>query len=155
MSRTILSSQGFLCTFLFPILRLSHAESCFLRYLLYGDISAKAAHLLAQPQVMYHCFIADLDNCYFWTSNCLIVLAFFWFLKSKLCIYCSFSLQVSDFFAKLIQRVSPKSYFQAMGEVTITQKFLENFSGDQVPEDMYQQRNYVISSILILSWCYF
>ncbi|KAJ7544169.1 hypothetical protein O6H91_09G067200 [Diphasiastrum complanatum] len=59
------------------------------RYLLYGDISAKAAHALKQPQV-------------------------------------------EEFFAKLIQRVSPKSYAQAVGEVSVTQKFLENFSGDQV-----------------------
>ncbi|CAO2818628.1 unnamed protein product [Amaranthus hypochondriacus] len=59
------------------------------RYLLYGDVSTKAAHMLSQPQV-------------------------------------------SDFFARLIQRVSPKSYQQAMGEVTVTQKFLENFGGDQV-----------------------
>ncbi|XP_011071616.1 probable aldehyde dehydrogenase [Sesamum indicum] len=40
--------------------------------------------------------------------------------------------EVSDFFAKLIQRVSPKSYEQALGEVYVTQKFLENFCGDQV-----------------------
>lgn len=40
--------------------------------------------------------------------------------------------EVSDFFAKLIQRVSPKSYQQALGEVFVTQKFLENFCGDQV-----------------------
>lgn len=40
--------------------------------------------------------------------------------------------QVSDFFSKLIQRVAPKSYQQAFGEVYVTQKFLENFSGDQV-----------------------
>eukprot|EP00803_Ostreobium_quekettii_P001380 evm.model.scf_216.1 EVM.evm.TU.scf_216.1 scf_216:3629-14013(+) len=40
--------------------------------------------------------------------------------------------RVQDFFAKLIQRVAPKSYAQAMGEVTICQKFLENFGGDQV-----------------------
>lgn len=59
------------------------------RYLLYGDISAKAAHMLALPKV-------------------------------------------SDFFTRLIQRVSPKSYQQAFGEVYVTQKFLENFSGDQV-----------------------
>ncbi|KAK9807656.1 hypothetical protein WJX72_005582 [[Myrmecia] bisecta] len=37
-----------------------------------------------------------------------------------------------EFFAKLIQRVSPKSYPQALMEVTVTQRFLENFSGDQV-----------------------
>ncbi|GMI78189.1 aldehyde dehydrogenase 12A1, ARABIDOPSIS THALIANA DELTA1-PYRROLINE-5-CARBOXYLATE DEHYDROGENASE [Hibiscus trionum] len=59
------------------------------RYLLYGDISAKAAHVLSLPKV-------------------------------------------SDFFTRLIQRVSPKSYQQAFGEVYVTQKFLENFSGDQV-----------------------
>lgn len=59
------------------------------RYLLYGDISTKAAHLLGQPEV-------------------------------------------SNFFARLIQRVSPKSYKQALGEVFVTQKFLENFCGDQV-----------------------
>ncbi|XP_068648242.1 probable aldehyde dehydrogenase [Aristolochia californica] len=59
------------------------------RYLLFGDISAKAAHILAQPEV-------------------------------------------SSFFAKLIQRVSPKSYNQALAEVIVSQKFLENFSGDQV-----------------------
>ena len=40
---------------------------------------------------------------------------------------------VADFFAKLIQRVSPKSYKEARKEVTVTAKFLENFSGDQVP----------------------
>ncbi|KAJ0105046.1 hypothetical protein Patl1_17840 [Pistacia atlantica] len=62
------------------------------RYLLYGDISAKAAHMLGLPKV-------------------------------------------TDFFARLIQRVSPKSYQQAFGEVYVTQKFLENFSGDQVHQD--------------------
>eukprot|EP01018_Ginkgo_biloba_P014859 Gb_20362 [translate_table: standard] len=59
------------------------------RYVLYGDVSARAATALGQPEV-------------------------------------------SHFFAKLIQRVSPKSYAQALGEVSVTQKFLENFSGDQV-----------------------
>ncbi|KAJ0402208.1 hypothetical protein P43SY_008072 [Pythium insidiosum] len=39
---------------------------------------------------------------------------------------------VADYFARLIQRVSPKSYAQAATEVRVTQKFLENFSGDQV-----------------------
>uniref|UniRef100_A0A804Q5C3 Aldehyde dehydrogenase domain-containing protein n=4 Tax=Zea mays TaxID=4577 RepID=A0A804Q5C3_MAIZE len=56
---------------------------------MYGDISAKAAHMLGQPAVL-------------------------------------------DFFAKLIQRVSPKSYQQALAEVQVSQKFLENFCGDQV-----------------------
>ncbi|CAI9112258.1 OLC1v1012679C1 [Oldenlandia corymbosa var. corymbosa] len=59
------------------------------RYLMLGDVSAKAAHLLSLPEV-------------------------------------------SDFFTKLIQRLAPKSYQQAFGEVYVTQKFLENFSGDQV-----------------------
>ncbi|KAG2679182.1 hypothetical protein I3760_11G039300 [Carya illinoinensis] len=59
------------------------------RYLLFGDISAKAGHMLSLPKV-------------------------------------------SDFFTRLIQRVAPKSYQQALGEVQVTQKFLENFSGDQV-----------------------
>ena len=40
--------------------------------------------------------------------------------------------QVSEYFAKLIQRVAPKSFTQALGEVKVTQKFLENFGGDQV-----------------------
>eukprot|EP01035_Chromulina_nebulosa_P018150 gene18150-23804_t len=39
---------------------------------------------------------------------------------------------VMEFFTKLIQRVAPKSKAQAYGEVFVTQKFLENFSGDQV-----------------------
>lgn len=59
------------------------------RYLMLGDVTTKAAHMLALPKV-------------------------------------------SDFFARLIQRVSPKSYQQAFGEVYVTQKFLENFCGDQV-----------------------
>ncbi|KAG6484439.1 delta-1-pyrroline-5-carboxylate dehydrogenase 12A1, mitochondrial-like [Zingiber officinale] len=59
------------------------------RYLLFGEISAKSAQILGQPEV-------------------------------------------SEYFARLIQRVSPKSFAQALGEVTVTQKFLENFSGDQV-----------------------
>ncbi|RLN55695.1 hypothetical protein BBJ29_003460 [Phytophthora kernoviae] len=40
--------------------------------------------------------------------------------------------KVADYFAKLVQRTSPKSYFQARNEVKVTGKFLENFSGDQV-----------------------
>lgn len=39
---------------------------------------------------------------------------------------------VADFFARLIQRTSPKSYAQAMGETVVTRRFFENFSGDQV-----------------------
>ncbi|KAG2499023.1 hypothetical protein HYH03_003208 [Edaphochlamys debaryana] len=40
--------------------------------------------------------------------------------------------EVEDFFARLIQRVAPKSYAQALGEVRVTRKFYENFGGDQV-----------------------
>ena len=40
--------------------------------------------------------------------------------------------ETADFFAKLIQRVAPKSYAQAMAEVTVTGRFLENFGGDSV-----------------------
>ncbi len=40
--------------------------------------------------------------------------------------------EVADFFARCIQRVMPKSYAQAMGEVQILRTFLRNFSGDQV-----------------------
>jgi 1-pyrroline-5-carboxylate dehydrogenase len=38
----------------------------------------------------------------------------------------------AHFLARLIQRVSPKSLPQALGEVVVTRKFFENFSGDQV-----------------------
>lgn len=40
--------------------------------------------------------------------------------------------EVAHFFTKLIQRTSPKSYAQAMGEVNISRTFLQNYSGDQV-----------------------
>lgn len=59
------------------------------RYRMYGAVSAKAAAMLKQPDVL-------------------------------------------EFFIKLIQRVAPKSYVQAKGEVEVTQQFLENFGGDQV-----------------------
>jgi 1-pyrroline-5-carboxylate dehydrogenase len=39
---------------------------------------------------------------------------------------------VMAYFIKLIQRVAPKSDKQAYAEINVTQKFLENFSGDQV-----------------------
>ncbi|GAB4819738.1 hypothetical protein N2152v2_006784 [Parachlorella kessleri] len=58
------------------------------RYLLYGEVSAKAAEEMRKPEVL-------------------------------------------DYFARLVQRVAPKSYAQAAGEVTVTRRFLENFSGDQ------------------------
>lgn len=40
--------------------------------------------------------------------------------------------EVAEFFARLIMRIMPKSHAQAMGEVTVTRIFLENFSGDGV-----------------------
>jgi len=40
--------------------------------------------------------------------------------------------EVQHFFARLIQRLTPKSWTQANGEPTITRKFLENYSCDQV-----------------------
>lgn len=39
---------------------------------------------------------------------------------------------VEDYFTRLIQRVMPKSWNQALGEVTVTRIFLENFAGDGV-----------------------
>jgi 1-pyrroline-5-carboxylate dehydrogenase len=38
----------------------------------------------------------------------------------------------SHYFTRLIQRVMPKSWNQALGEVSVTRIFLENFSGDGV-----------------------
>ena len=40
--------------------------------------------------------------------------------------------EVEDYFARLIQLVAPKSWAQAMAEVTVTRRFLANFSADQV-----------------------
>lgn len=40
--------------------------------------------------------------------------------------------KISDFFVQLMQRVVPKTYTQCLGELTVTKKFLENFSGDNV-----------------------
>ena len=40
--------------------------------------------------------------------------------------------EVEQFFAKLIQRTSPKSDAQATAEVVVTRRFMENFGGDQV-----------------------
>eukprot|EP00240_Pyramimonas_obovata_P002040 CAMPEP_0118953254 /NCGR_PEP_ID=MMETSP1169-20130426/56243_1 /TAXON_ID=36882 /ORGANISM="Pyramimonas obovata, Strain CCMP722" /LENGTH=530 /DNA_ID=CAMNT_0006900669 /DNA_START=114 /DNA_END=1703 /DNA_ORIENTATION=- len=59
------------------------------RYLMYGDITFKAAQEMRKPEVV-------------------------------------------DFFARCIQRVVPKSYKQAVGEVVVSRYFLENFCGDQV-----------------------
>lgn len=46
---------------------------------------------------------------------------------------------VLNFFIELIQRVMPKSFIQARGEVLVVRKFLENFSGDQVKHFIFQQ----------------
>lgn len=69
--------------------RAPNIAPCVCRYVMYGDITFKAAEQLRKPEVL-------------------------------------------DFFASLIQRVSPKSYQQAVAEVTITRQFLDNFGGDQV-----------------------
>ena len=53
-------------------------------------------------------------------------------LNSRIHPCASLQLQVADYFARLVQRVAPKHYAQAMAEVTVTRLFLENFSGDQV-----------------------
>jgi len=50
--------------------------------------------------------------------------------------------KVEDFFTRGIQRVSPKSYAQALGEVRISRIFLENFSGDQV---RFLARSFVVA----------
>nr|AFK43124.1 unknown [Lotus japonicus] len=57
------------------------------RYLMLGDVTTKAAHMLSLPKV-------------------------------------------SDFFTRLIQRVSPKSYQQAQGEVYVTQNHWFGPAGD-------------------------
>lgn len=57
------------------------------RYLTYGSATAKAAALMAEPEVEH-------------------------------------------FMTRLIMRVAPKSYAQAKGEVVVTRRFLENFSGE-------------------------
>lgn len=44
--------------------------------------------------------------------------------------------EVEDFFTRLIMRVAPKSYAQANGEVVVTRRFLENFSGESLTLDV-------------------
>ena len=39
---------------------------------------------------------------------------------------------ILDFFTRLVQRTSPKSYAEARGEVSVCAAFLENFAGDNV-----------------------
>lgn len=99
------------------------------RYLLFGDVSSKSADVLSKPEV-------------WWTFNCLTLsLSLFSYFSCPLwggilfynsLLKQNMVLQVTDFFARLIQRVSPKSYQQACAEVNVTVKFLRNFSGDQV-----------------------
>ena len=57
---------------------------------------------------------------------------------------------MADFFARLIQRVVPKSYTQAMAEVSICRTFMENFSGDQVGMTQVEKR-WPESSYFLLS----
>lgn len=75
--------------------------------------------------------------------------------------------EINEFFIKLIQRVVPKSYIQAKGEVDVTQQFLENFGGDQVrflarsfgtvgdhEGQMATGHRYdTVCRMLVLSWC--
>ena len=42
------------------------------------------------------------------------------------------TMQVLEFFTRLVQRVAPKHHFQAAQEVIVTRRFFENFSGDNV-----------------------
>lgn len=58
----------------------------------------------------------------------------------------------SDFFTRLIMRVSPKSYEQALAEVRISRIFLENFSGDQVFVFIFKGKKYIIDKFL---FCFF
>ena len=44
----------------------------------------------------------------------------------------TYSMAQADFFASLIQRVAPKHWVQASGEVRVVTKWLETFSGDTV-----------------------
>jgi 1-pyrroline-5-carboxylate dehydrogenase len=48
----------------------------------------------------------------------------------------------NDYFVKLVQRTSPKSYIQAKAEVDISAKFLDNFCGDNV---RYLARSFGVS----------
>lgn len=77
------------------------------RYVKYGEVTAKAAAVLSDPEVQ-------------------------------------------KYFARLIQRVTPKHIEQAMGEVRTTKKWLETFAGDgvrqlarsfSVPGDHYGQES--------------
>lgn len=55
-------------------------------------------------------------------------------LLSRVCFNAAWMLKqppVADYFAKLIMTYMPKSYDQAMGEVTVSQQFLETFCGDR------------------------
>ena len=39
--------------------------------------------------------------------------------------------EVTEYFAKLIQRLVPKSWPQCMGEPVVTRKWMENYGSDQ------------------------
>ena len=105
--------------------RVSFGSSISYRYLLYGDVSAKAAYALKQPEAF---LLISLQSYITVQSFHQTYNFIFWALHNMRMLF----LQIENFFARLIQRVSPKSFPQAIGEVTVTQKFLENFSGDQV-----------------------
>ena len=49
---------------------------------------------------------------------------------------------INDYFIRLVQRTSPKSYAQAAAEVNISAAFLDNFSGDNV---RYLARSFGVS----------
>ena len=40
--------------------------------------------------------------------------------------------EVTEYFAKLLQRILGKSWAQCVGEPTVVRKFMENYSTDQV-----------------------
>lgn len=116
-----------------------------------GDVSTKAAHMLGLPEVIYNSskdagVLFSLFDKYF-----MIFIITSYSLNDLLYVF-----QVSDFFAKLIQRVSPKSYQQAHGEVFVTQKFLENFCGDQVDYSFYNYYLicYVIQGLIKKKNCF-
>ena len=57
--------------------------------------------------------------------------------------------EVLDYFTKLVLRTSPKSYAQAEAEVTVTRRFFENFSGDQVARLLCC----CCCCVRVFSWC--
>lgn len=56
-------------------------------------------------------------------------------LLAGVCLKAGFALsdpRIADYFARLIQRVMPKSYIQCWGEVTVVCDFLLSYAGDQI-----------------------